>query len=485
MTDQTSAHDPLNGYVPNGMSFEAALELRARDPKTYEQRSLEAMARHVEGMLRLQKMGAVTFDYGNNIRTFAFQQGVKNAYDFPGFVPEYIRPLFCEGKGPFRWVALSGDAQDIAVTDDLVLELFPQNRKLDPLDRSGAQANSLPGIAGAHLLAWLWRARGVRLGDQQTGEAGKDQGSDCDWARSSGLRLGGIALPRNRVDEGRQRRGGRLAAAERAGEYRLGCVVGFHPQRRRRGHWILATRGAGDGGRRQDEMARRIERVLTNDPGMGVMRHVDAGYDEAKSFAKKTGVRIPMREKSKSTRQAMARKKIARSGGTGTGGAAASHLSTGDDERRAGAAARAADARDRSDRKCGGADLRRADCGVGQDYAKCLRNPWLKEHRAEVIELDCRGKVVLPGFVDSHTHPVFVAPRLIDFEKRVAGASYEEIAAAGGGIRAEHRGRARGKRSHPGGPRLLRACGRRSRRERRRWRRSPAMGWTPRRRSKA
>ena len=130
LTDQTSAHDPLNGYVPNGMSFEAALELRARDPKTYEQRSLEAIARHVEGMLRLQKMGAVTFDYGNNIRTFAFQQGVKNAYDFPGFVPEYIRPLFCEGKGPFRWVALSGDAQDIAVTDNLVLDLFPQNRKL-------------------------------------------------------------------------------------------------------------------------------------------------------------------------------------------------------------------------------------------------------------------------------------------------------------------------------------------------------------------
>ena len=131
LTDQTSAHDPLNGYVPNGMTFEAALELRASDPKTYEQRSLESMARHVEGMLRLQKMGAVTFDYGNNIRTFAFQQGVKNAYDFPGFVPEYIRPLFCEGKGPFRWVALCPAIRsDIAVTDDLVLELFPENRKL-------------------------------------------------------------------------------------------------------------------------------------------------------------------------------------------------------------------------------------------------------------------------------------------------------------------------------------------------------------------
>src|SRR4051812_5656209 len=109
LTDQTSAHDPLNGYVPNGMTLAQALELRAKDPQAYEERSLDAMARHVEGMLRLQKMGSVTFDYGNNIRTFAFQQGVKNAYDFPGFVPAYIRPLFCEGRGPFRWVALSGD----------------------------------------------------------------------------------------------------------------------------------------------------------------------------------------------------------------------------------------------------------------------------------------------------------------------------------------------------------------------------------------
>ena len=108
LTDQTSAHDPLNGYVPNGMKFEAALELRQRDPKAYQERSLDAMARHVEGMLRLQKMGSVTFDYGNNIRTFAFQRGVKNAYDFPGFVPAYIRPLFCEGRGPFRWAGAFG-----------------------------------------------------------------------------------------------------------------------------------------------------------------------------------------------------------------------------------------------------------------------------------------------------------------------------------------------------------------------------------------
>ena len=118
LTDQTSAHDPLNGYVPNGMTLAEALESRQRDPRAYQERSLDSMALHVEGMLRLQKMGAVTFDYGNNIRTFAFQRGVKNAYDFPGFVPAYIRPLFCEGRGPFRWVALSGDPADIAVTDE-------------------------------------------------------------------------------------------------------------------------------------------------------------------------------------------------------------------------------------------------------------------------------------------------------------------------------------------------------------------------------
>src|SRR5437016_886412 len=130
LTDQTSAHDPLNGYVANGMSLDEALELRQRDPHGYEERSLDSIARHVEAMLRLQKMGSVTFDYGNNIRTFAFQRGVKDAYNFPGFVPEYIRPLFCEGRGPFRWVALSGEPSDIAVTDDLVLELFPENESL-------------------------------------------------------------------------------------------------------------------------------------------------------------------------------------------------------------------------------------------------------------------------------------------------------------------------------------------------------------------
>src|SRR5207253_2887035 len=131
LTDQTSAHDPIGGYVPNGMTLEAALELRKKSPEEYKKNSMAAMAAHVLGMLDLQKLGAVTFDYGNNIRTFAYEQGVKNAYDFPGFVPAYIRPLFCEGQGPFRWVALSGEASDIARTDQLVLEMFPQDEHLN------------------------------------------------------------------------------------------------------------------------------------------------------------------------------------------------------------------------------------------------------------------------------------------------------------------------------------------------------------------
>src|ERR1700735_3501907 len=130
LTDQTSAHDPVGGYIPQGLSVEQAAELRKSDPETYRKRSMESIAKHVEGMLALQKLGSVTFDYGNNIRTFAFEQGVKNAYDFPGFVPAYIRPLFCEGRGPFRWAALSGEASDITRTDQLVLEMFPHDEVL-------------------------------------------------------------------------------------------------------------------------------------------------------------------------------------------------------------------------------------------------------------------------------------------------------------------------------------------------------------------
>ncbi len=297
LTDQTSAHDPLNGYVPNGMTLEEALELRARDPKTCEQRSLESIARHVEGMLRLQKMGSVTFDYGNNIRTFAFQMGVKNAYDFPGFVPEYIRPLFCEGKGPFRWVALSGDAQDIAVTDDLVLELFPQNRKLArwiDLARKRIRFQGLPAR-----ICWL----------------GYGERAEFGLAINKLVKQGKIKAPivigRDHLDCGsvaspfRETESMKDASDAVADWPLLNALVNTASG----ASWVSIHNGGGVGiGYSQhagqvtvadgtEEMARRIERVLTNDPGMGVLRHADAGYGEAIRFAEKSGVRIPMAEK--------------------------------------------------------------------------------------------------------------------------------------------------------------------------------------------
>ena len=294
LTDQTSAHDPLNGYVPNGMTFEAALELRARDPKAYEARSLESMAKHVEGMLRLQKMGSVTFDYGNNIRTFAFQQGVKNAYDFPGFVPAYIRPLFCEGKGPFRWVALSGDPRDIAVTDDLVLELFPQNRKLTrwiDLARKRIRFQGLPAR-----ICWLGYGERAEFGlaINDLVKQGKIKGPIV--IGRDHLDCGSVASP---FRETESMKDGSDAVADWP---LLNALVNTASG----ASWVSIHNGGGVGiGYSQHagqvtvadgtpEMAKRIERVLTNDPGMGVLRHVDAGYDEAKTFAAKTGVKIPM-----------------------------------------------------------------------------------------------------------------------------------------------------------------------------------------------
>jgi urocanate hydratase len=294
LTDQTSAHDPLNGYVPNGMTLEAAMELRKSDPKAYQERSLDAMARHVEGMLRLQKMGSVTFDYGNNIRTFAFQRGVKNAYDFPGFVPAYIRPLFCEGRGPFRWAALSGEPSDIAITDDLVLELFPENHSLRrwiELARKRIKFQGLPAR-----ICWLGygeRAQfGLRINDlvkKGTIKAPIVIGRDH-------LDCGSVASP---FRETESMKDGTDAVADWP---LLNALVNTAAG----ASWVSIHNGGGVGigyslhagqvtvADGTDMMAKRIERVLTTDPGMGVIRHVDAGYDEAKEFAAKKNVRIPM-----------------------------------------------------------------------------------------------------------------------------------------------------------------------------------------------
>jgi urocanate hydratase len=295
LTDQTSAHDPLNGYVPNGMSLEQALELRKNDPKAYLEKSMDAMARHVEGMLRLQKMGSVTFDYGNNIRTFAFQQGVKDAYDFPGFVPAYIRPLFCEGRGPFRWVALSGDPADIAVTDDLVLEMFPKNRILSrwiDLARKRIKFQGLPAR-----ICWLGYGERAEFGLAMNDLVKKGKLKAPIVIGRDHLDCGSVASPYRETES--MKDGSDAVADWPLLNALLNTASGAS--------WVSIHNGGGVGigyslhagqvtvADGTDAMAKRIERVLTNDPGIGVARHVDAGYEEAARFAKKTGVKVPMR----------------------------------------------------------------------------------------------------------------------------------------------------------------------------------------------
>src|SRR5437870_907573 len=295
LTDQTSAHDPLNGYIPNGMSLEQALELRQRDPQQYQEKSLDAIARHVEGMLRLQKMGAVTFDYGNNIRTFAFQRGVKNAYDFPGFVPAYIRPLFCEGRGPFRWVALSGEPADIAVTDDLVLELFPDNRILRrwiDLARKRIKFQGLPAR-----ICWLGYGERAQFGLAMNELVKKGKLKAPIVMGRDHLDCGSVASPFRETES--MKDGSDAVADWPLLNALLNTAAGAS--------WVSIHNGGGVGigyslhagqvtiADGTEMMAKRIERVLTCDPGIGVARHVDSGYEEAASFADEKKLKIPMK----------------------------------------------------------------------------------------------------------------------------------------------------------------------------------------------
>ena len=294
LTDQTSAHDPLNGYVPNGMPHEEALALRRADPKAYEAKSLDAMARHVEGMLRLQKMGAVTFDYGNNIRTFAFQRGVKNAYDFPGFVPAYIRPLFCEGRGPFRWAALSGEPADIHATDELIKQMYPKNTLLMRWIDLAAKRIKFQGLPSR--ICWLGYGERAEFGIAINDLVKKGKIKAPIVIGRDHLDCGSVASP-YRETEGMK--DGSDAVADWA---LLNALLNTASG----ASWVSIHNGGGVGiGYSQhagqvtvadgtDAMAKRIERVLTNDPGIGVARHVDAGYDEAKTFAKDKGIKIPM-----------------------------------------------------------------------------------------------------------------------------------------------------------------------------------------------
>jgi urocanate hydratase len=293
LTDQTSAHDPLNGYVPNGMTLEDARRLRARDPREYVARSMAAMALHVEAMLELRTRGAVTFDYGNNLRTQAKTAGVERAFDIPGFVPEYIRPLFCEGRGPFRWVALSGDPEDIYRTDLLASQMFPQNETLArwlPLARQRIQFQGLP-------------ARICWLGYGERAEFGR---AINRLVRSGELKAP-IVIGRDHLDTGsvaspfRETEGMRDGSDAIADWPLLNAMVNTAAG----ASWVSIHNGGGVGiGYSQhagmvvvadgtDEMDRRLERVLTSDPGLGVVRHADAGYPEAVNFAETHGIQRP------------------------------------------------------------------------------------------------------------------------------------------------------------------------------------------------
>jgi urocanate hydratase len=297
LTDQTSAHDPLNGYVPNHMSLEEANHLRQSDPDDYLKRSFRAMGVHVEAMLALRRMGAVTFDYGNNIRTQAKKAGVENVYDIPGFVPEYIRPLFCEGRGPFRWVALSGDPEDIYRTDRLALELFPENETLArwiPLARERIQFQGLPAR-----ICWLGY-----------GERAKFGVAINRLVRSGELKAP-IVIGRDHLDAGSVASPYRETEAMRDGSDAIADwpLLNALLNTAAGASWVSIHNGGGVGiGYSQHagmvvvadgtaESERRLERVLTTDPGMGVVRHADAGYEEARRFARERGIRRPMEEK--------------------------------------------------------------------------------------------------------------------------------------------------------------------------------------------
>ncbi|HEX2711478.1 MAG TPA: urocanate hydratase [Candidatus Acidoferrales bacterium] len=294
LTDQTSAHDPVGGYIPRGLDVEQAAELRLRDPEDYRRRALESIAAHVSGMLALQKLGAVTFDYGNNIRTMAYEHGVKDAYDFPGFVQAYIRPLFCEGRGPFRWVALSGEPADILRTDELALELFPHDETLNRWIRLAQKRVSFQGLPAR--ICWLGYGERDRFGLALNDLVARGELKAPIVIGRDHLDCGSVASPYRETEKMRD---GSDAVADWA---LLNALLNTASG----ASWVSIHNGGGVGiGYSQHsgqvtvadgtkEMAARIERVLANDPGIGVARHADAGYPEAVEFARKTGIKIPM-----------------------------------------------------------------------------------------------------------------------------------------------------------------------------------------------
>ncbi len=296
LTDQTSAHDPLVGYIPQGLSLEKAGEMRENNPKEYLKRSYSSIADHVRCMLTLKEKGAITFDYGNNIRAMAKEAGVENAFDFPGFVPAYVRPLFCEGKGPFRWVALSGDPNDIYETDKIILELFPEDKALHRWIKMAQKRVEFQGLPAR--ICWLGYGERARAGLAFNELVRSGKVSAPIVIGRDHLDAGSVASP-NRETEG-MKDGSDAVADWPILNALLNTAAGAT--------WVSFHHGGGvgmgyslhagmvvvaDGTKEADK---RLERVLTTDPGTGVMRHVDAGYEKARKVAKEKNLKVGLVE---------------------------------------------------------------------------------------------------------------------------------------------------------------------------------------------
>ena len=293
LTDQTSAHDALNGYVPNGMTLEEAAALRRENSDEYIRRSMDAMATHVRAMIDLKAKGAVTFDYGNNLRTQAKQAGVEDAFEIPGFVPEYIRPLFCQGRGPFRWVALSGNPEDIRKTDNLALELFPDDQVLSRWLKLANERVQFQGLPAR--ICWLGYGERAEFGEAMN-----------DMVRTGALEAP-IVIGRDHLDTGSVASPYRETEAMLDGSDAIADwpLLNAMLNTASGASWVSIHNGGGVGigyslhagqvtvADGTDDGARRLNRVLTNDPGIGVARHVDAGYEEARRTAEEKGIMIP------------------------------------------------------------------------------------------------------------------------------------------------------------------------------------------------
>lgn len=294
VTDQTSAHDPLNGYLPKGMTIEEGAELRTSNPDEYLSRARISIVEHVQAMLDLQKAGAVTFDYGNNIRQVAYNEGLKNAFAFPGFVPAFIRPQFCEGKGPFRWAALSGDPKDIHKIDEVILKAFSDNEHLCKWIKMAQEKVAFQGLPSR--ICWLGYGERAKFGRIINDMVASGEVSAPIVIGRDHLDCGSVASP-NRETEG-MKDGSDAIADWPILNALINSVNGAS--------WVSVHHGGGVGmgyslhagmvivADGTEEAAKRLERVLTSDPGMGVARHVDAGYDLAVRTAKEKNVNIPM-----------------------------------------------------------------------------------------------------------------------------------------------------------------------------------------------